>query len=377
MRRIAAVSALFGVALAALAAAGQKADDKQPPTKKPADKVAEKKADPTDAAIAAALAHDPDVRMARAKVQLADAELAKTRQAVTLKVITLRATIEEQKQAVAVAQEVFALTERASKAGQVPILEVNQARAKLESARSALARSELELKHITGGGVAGAAGDPHHFLGVMNHFLGGRDVGNCTACHAVPGAGAAAPPGDPAVAHGLEWLGMRMRDGQAERAVEAQQLYLQALRAGMALDQSPSVRGAVPDRIRAALDKMVKLGAKGEVVPIEKALDVFKAQAGLDVPVRVSIINPNLGGSSTLIDLGLRVQSEGEELPVGAWFQLYQDTSGGATFYVREYGILLADKKSAPPDALTLTQFWDLKPPAKRDEKPKDDPTKK
>ena len=76
MRRVVAISALFGLALAALTAAGQKVEKvDDPPAKKPADKAAGKKADPAEAAIAAALAHDPDVRMARAKVQLAEAEV--------------------------------------------------------------------------------------------------------------------------------------------------------------------------------------------------------------------------------------------------------------------------------------------------------------
>src|SRR5437762_5633505 len=132
MRRVVAISALFGLALAAVSGAGQKVEKvDDPPAKKPADKAAGKKADPAEAAIAAALAHDPDVRMARAKVQLAEAELAKARQAVTVKVINLRATIEEQKQAVAIAQELDTLMERQFKSGAGTGSELNQARAKL------------------------------------------------------------------------------------------------------------------------------------------------------------------------------------------------------------------------------------------------------
>jgi hypothetical protein len=81
----------------------------------------------------------------------------------------------------------------------------------------------------------------------------------------------------------------------------------------------------------------------------------------LDVPVRPM--------PSTLPE----IVSEGEELPVGAWFQLFQDTAAahnpGFTFYVREYGLLIANKQSAPPDAPTLTEFWKQKPEAK-DTKP-------
>jgi hypothetical protein len=377
MRRIVATSALFGIALVTVSAAGQKAEDTKaadPPAKKAAEKPAEKKADPTDAAIAAALAHDPDVRMARAKVQLAEAELAKARQTVTVKVITLRATIEEQKQAVVIAQEAFTLVEKSYKQGAVPASEMNQARAKLEVVRAALARSELELKLITGGGVAGAgAANPHQGLNPLGHLLGGQNAAACTACHVMPwadiGAGGLKPGDADPTARALEWLGKQMRDGKPASEDLAIQLYMQAVRGAEAgVLQSASVRGAVSDRIRAALDKKVRLADKGEGVPLTRALEVFKAEAGLDVPVR---------GVGDLVQAPV-ITSQGEELPVGAWFQLYQDYSNEARFYVREYGLLFTHKSMAPPDALTLTQFWEIKPPAKKDEKEKKaDPNKK
>jgi hypothetical protein len=385
MRRIVATSVLFGLALVAVSAAGQKAEDKKveekaltpedtrAQLKKVAGRLAEQKekADPTDAAIAAALAHDPDVRMARAKVQLAEAELAKARQAVTVKVITLRAAIEEQKQAVAIAQEAFTLVERSHKQGAVPASEVNQARAKLEVARAALARSELELKLITGGGVAGAgAVDPHQGLRSFGQFIGAHKAAACTACHVMPwaesGAEGPKPGAADATARGLDWLANRML-AEKESSDLAIHWYLQAVR-GVALDQSTSVRGAVSDRIRAALDKKVRLGDKGEKVPLTRALEVFKTDAGLDVPVR---------GVGDLVQTPV-ITSQGEEMTVAAWLQLYQDYSNEGRFYVREYGLLFTHKSMAPPDALTLTQFWEIKPPAKKDEKEKkDDPNKK
>ena len=46
-------------------------------------------------------------------------------------------------------------------------------------------------------------------------------------------------------------------------------------------------RGPAADRIRAALDKRVKLGEKGADVSFDDALQAFKKDAGLDVTVRV------------------------------------------------------------------------------------------
>jgi hypothetical protein len=110
----------------------------------------------------------------------------------------------------------------------------------------------------------------------------------------------------------------------------------------------------------------VKLGPKGEDVTFGQAMEVFKKEAGLDVPVRVSVA---VGGGLVL------VESEGEELPVGAWFQLFQDFNGGV-IYVREYGLLFTTKEAAPPDALTVTLFWKQSRAAK-DEKAATPPDKK
>ncbi len=97
----------------------------------------------------------------------------------------------------------------------------------------------------------------------------------------------------------------------------------------------------------------MKLGKNGEQFNLEQAFEEFKKQAGLDIPLR--------GGKG--ITQIITISSRGEELPLRAWLQLFQD-EGQGTFYVREYGLLIADKKSAPPDALTLIEFWKQKPPA-------------
>lgn len=100
MRRLLTISALL--ALCATSASGQPQPLQPPAFVQP--KPAEKKPGPADADIAAALANDPDIKMAQAKIQLAQAELAKARQAATLRVVTLRAAIEQHKTAVDVAQ---------------------------------------------------------------------------------------------------------------------------------------------------------------------------------------------------------------------------------------------------------------------------------
>jgi hypothetical protein len=326
------VSALFGLGLLAITAIGQ------PPAadKKPAEKVPEKKAaDPVEALIEAALVHDPDVRMARAKVELAEAELAKARSLVTHKVISLKSTIEEQKRTVAANQTRVFEAERLLRNGSAPQSLLLDAREKLESAQAALALSETELKLITAGGpgsrVLQAPQDDVHRLAKASWQ-------GCAVCHQVgptPHSGLDVPrrPADqaPALSPPTVWT---------------EELLLYA--AMMNQRYSPPA-GPVSDRIRVALDKKVRLGPKGEAVPFDKALEVFKTEAGLDIPVRPMPRPMPV------------IESQGETLPIGAWFQLYQDTGRKGeplVFYVREYGLLVANRQTAPPDAQTITQLW-------------------
>jgi hypothetical protein len=277
-RRLTA-SALFGLALLTLTATGQY----QPPKEKPAEK---KAADPLDGLIAAALANDPEVRIARAKTQLADAELAKARQLVTQKVLTLNAQIQEQKRVEESAAQLVVLAEQRAKAGAEPAAVLIEARRKLEDARARLAQLTTELKLMTGGDKA-------------------------------------APPNPVTTEFVVEGILVRVR---------------------------PIPAGPVPDRLRAALDKKVKFSQKGEErVFFGEALDVFKKQGGLDVAVQ--------GGSRLSA-----VAPDGQELPIGAWLQLFADATPDCRILVREYGLLVTEKASAPPDAVSVFDFWKQKP---------------
>jgi hypothetical protein len=280
---------------------------------------------PTDKAngiVAAALANDPDVLVARAKVQLAEAELAKARQGVVLKVMTLNATIEEQMQAVKSAQDRYTWAERMMKTGNIPQGQLLDERAKLEAARAALAKAQTELKLLTGGKEVGMEVKPGH-----------------------------AP--DHPTAAGIAWL-LNAQAGDDSRHAVAQ-----ALIAGMEGYRSAHTpKGPVPDRIRAALDKPVKLGTKKEVVAIEKAMEVFKKDAGLDVAVTLRY-QVNF----------VPIETNGEELPVGAWLQMFADANSDYAISVREYGLLVTLRKESPPDAPSLTEFWKQKSSAGKEAK--------
>ncbi len=262
--------------------------------------------DPTDALIQKALANDPDVQIARAKLALAEAEVAKARQAAVTRVITLRDTVEQQRQAVGRMAEKLAFVEKVAKQGGASREDLLAAQEQVAAARAALARAETELRLLTGDGPKAAAGGG---MGLRIH---------------VPPLGSLPPDQDPHVIRQLtEMIGQGLvRKGSS---------------------------GPIPDRIRSALDVKVRLGNKGDGISLDAAMEVFKREAGLDVSIRPT--------PSPMP----RIVLEGEELPVGAWFQMFQDHGGqrdGFAFYVREYGLLVANRQTAPPDAMTLTEFW-------------------
>ncbi|VTR91771.1 unnamed protein product [Gemmata massiliana] len=334
MRRLTA-SALFALTLCATTISAQPPNP-EPQPKALGDKADKKPTDPADAGISAALANDADVKMAKAKIQLAEAELAKARQVVTLKVLTLKAKIDQLRSELVAAEERVKATKGMVDKGTLPQAPLLIEREKLATAKTALALAEAEWKLLTGSD---------------SDKLTARVV-DLVALD--------------------ELLNTRKRNAELEARIANRAI----------LELQKKLVGAVPDQIRAALDKPVKLGAKGERVPFEKALEVFKKEAGLDVPVRgfpTAIFDP-VTGRQLLEPTGqprtIGITSQGETLPVGAWFQLLQDENRGA-FYVREYGLLFAT--TAPPDAPTLTEFWKQKPAAKPEpeSEPKPEPKPK
>ncbi|MBX9628474.1 MAG: hypothetical protein K2X82_32050 [Gemmataceae bacterium] len=350
MRRHLAASTLFAAGLVAMTASAQPpAGDKAPPQRLPEKKAPEKKADGVDAQIEAALATDPDIRMARAKIALAEAELAKARQGVALKVTTLRAGIEEQRTAAALAEvglrdaEVRFATVNAGGSRE----QVLAARVKLEAAKATQARAEAELKLLVGDGPKVAAAPDQAATGpaaiawynarnsydhaVIAALLASQlqrsgPAQACTVCHDVARDG-----------NILEknWHGCPGIVNEVARPAPA------------------APKGPVSDRLRAALDKSVSLGAKDAKVTFEQAVEAFKKEAGLDVPVRAEAkVGP--------------VVSLGESLPVGAWLQLFADGTAGTRILVREYGLLVTTKELAPPDGVSVFDFWKQKPAGKK-----------
>jgi hypothetical protein len=240
-------------------------------------------------------------------------------------------------------------------------------RDKLEAAKGALAAAEVEWKLLTGtgAGASGAAADPDRAATWFWQRL-------------AAGAGRE----DETVALALRYLAAQQGAGDAT----ALRQYMMAFELAR---ERTAVKGLVADRLRAALDKPVKLGPKGAKFTYPQVLEVFKKEAGWDIPVRghhpVPLPRLNKDGEQLRDERGAplmtpvpEIVSDGEELPVGAWFQMLEDALSEfgnspqrVRFYVREYGVLLSPISLAPPDAPTLHDFWKRKPAPEAKTEPK------
>src|SRR5262245_25259501 len=212
MYRLLTVSALFALAILTASAIGQPPGSSGP---KAEDKKTEKKADSTDAAIAAALANDADVRIAQAKLQLAEAELAKAKQAVVVKVMNLTAAIRVQQSDVEQQRERAAWADRMAKLAYMTPAQAQAERDKLANAQITLAKLEADLKVLTGG----AAGTP---------------------------GGAPNPAHAQTLAEAMKWLAAHNRPTDPNTAASL----LEYLAADL-LRERQTLKGPIPDRIRA------------------------------------------------------------------------------------------------------------------------------
>jgi hypothetical protein len=344
------LSGLVCAGLIAAAALGQ-----QPPAvEKTETKPVDSAKDTLEQAIAAALRNNPDVRVAEAEAQVAQAKLAQAKLKVAQQVAAARYAVERARSEVAAAAEAVeaarpdvevarlkaANTEELHRQKVVSNLETQLARqvyAKVKAGMDAAARGVEAAK----GRLAQAEAEYHTLLGAV--------------------------PGQPATATTfllsanelvIEGGGRLMRwDAELRPEMRSGTLHLR-------LAATP---GSVADKLREALDRPVKLPAQ-ENVPLDPLIAELMKAAGLDVRVKLPPReDPKLFQDVTRLTLAAG------ELPLGTWLQLITDEVSGRRaldttgtvnrparydLYVREYGLLLADRQNVPPDAITVQEFW-------------------
>lgn len=266
-----------------------------------------------------ALKNNADIRAAEAKVREAEAELNRVRHQIVAKVATLKHDITTAKKLLEFAEKHAAVLSESYRRGTTPQSEIQPALAAVEKQKADLARLETEMQSLTG------------------------------AWKNVIGSIAFTPDGR-RLAVGDEYGTVRLWDATTGKALNVHSYEV------WTIDFSGSVQTPMADRIRAALDKVVKIEESREELPLKEAIDYCIRKSGVDVPFR--FINP--ASKST-------TQFMKAELPLGAWLQVFEDSDPQIRFVIRDYGILVTSKERIPDGAVTVQAFW------KRGDKPKTD----
>lgn len=259
------------------------------------------------------LKNNADIRAAEAKVREAEAELNRVRHQIVAKVATLKHDVTTAKKMLEFTEKQAALVAEASRRGASSPQEVQAALAAVEKQKADLARLETEMQSLTGGWKT--------VIGSMAFSPDGRQlfVGN--------------PDGTVRI-----WdarTGMHLNEVNFNLTWE--------------VDRSATVQTPMAERIKAALNKTVKIEAFKEEVPLSEALAYLIQKAGIDVPFRPI-------GKVDDVQVSLMKG----DLPLGAWLQVFED-SGDVRFVIREYGILVTASNRVPKGAISVQDFWKQK----------------
>src|SRR5262245_34558519 len=337
---------LASLLAAAPALAQEKPAANQPPKPSQPAKPAEKpKADPDslEAVIADAMKNNPDIRAAEAKVREAEANLNKVRSEVMVQVAGSSEVVRHARDYVKSLEQTHNVKLQARAKGSISDSEVWASQAELQKSRGELAKQEAEY-----------------------HKLIGRVPGVN-----LPGMGAVVDPNwsTPAT---VDWNTARFTTTNPNWQSDARFLFDYTNKGTftplpmtnvtynpVASTSSAASNSNMMDKIRAALDKPVKIMANGEV-PLQSLPG--ELGTGADIPFRFFLRN---GADKVMVSL-----SKGE-LPLGAWLVAVQDEHPDIVFLAREYGILVTARDRAPKDAIPIADFW--RRAAKPAEKPKEE----
>jgi hypothetical protein len=287
--------------------------------KPPAGKSGAKPADPKQPdATAEALRNHPDIRLAEAKVRMAEAELAQAKLLVAQRIAIAEAKVQEYK-------------------------------VRMEYSSSLADR----LRGV---------------VGVSNAEMLALDKDVAAAKAALIGAEA-----ELAAARGLNTASAPQ--SADERLVERARMFLKAQQAGgddassaflaamLAMESKQVPAGSATDKLRELLDKRVPMRVGR--APFTEVLAAFVKHVDLQ---GVTIRSPEWANPQTLKNPPQVGPLEGEQTVAG-WLQLIlddfnrsldgvpADLAGKYDIYVREYGLLMTKTNLAPPGALTLSEY--------------------
>jgi hypothetical protein len=261
-----------------------------------------------EAQMAAALKSNADIQVAEAKLREAEAGLNKARITVMQQVASAHAALHAVKSDAAVADA--ELKRLRAMRNAVSVADVQKAENDLERAKAAVARAEADLALVLG--------KPPSVTWKISEV------------HSV----AFAPDG------ALLWTAqadgsVRMWDTVSGRAIS---------HGWIEAEPKP---GSVTERIRAALDKPIKIDAVKNV-PLREVVELLQQKSGVDFPIRFA---PGQRAAEAPVELMKA------ELPLSAWLLVVEDSVPQLRFAVREYGLLVTSVDRMPEDAIRIRDF--------------------
>jgi hypothetical protein len=262
-------------------------------------------------AIEEALKSNPDLRVAVAKVNEAQAGLSRTRLQATQKVVTAYQAVEVAKATVGIAQRTLERLRQLQKSNAVAVEDVSKAEQELTAAKGKLATAEADLNYLLGKSGARVLTDSRYFIPTLQ-----TDLASNT----------------------LLW-------GQVLTAKERNLNVMPYL----ALASGPTTaKATIPaaNKIRKALDRRINMkfsdtSARDLLKMIQKEAEGLHIQASL----KDQAWNEKLTATLT-------------EVPLGAVLQLLEDMLGDYRTIVRGYGLLIVPRERMPAGAVLLGDFW-------------------
>ena len=310
-----------------------------PPARpKPPDKVGEKPkpaADSLEAVIADALKNNPDIVAAQAKVREAENNLNKVRAEVMVAVAAQQDIVKQAKETFASAESIINQRRKLYKAGQLSELEMLAAETEYQRAKSELVKVEADLHKLVGRvpGLAMPGG-----VGVSDSVWSDRATVTEWSNRTIN------PP--------ATWRSdVPVLFDYRGKSVYTPIPMAESLKWDLAGGGKAAGGSSMIEKIRAALDKPVKVDKPFHDVPVQDVLAYLRDAAAKDVPFRALI---GTAGHPQQVPVSLMPG----ELPLAAWLIAIQDEASDLVFLVREYGILVTTRERAPKDAIPVAEFW-------------------
>jgi hypothetical protein len=298
------------------------------PQKPAPEKKAEAPANPLDDLIAQALRNNPDILVAEAKVREAEAELQRTRVGTAQKVASLQASIDIARKAREEAENRYRTVERLHAAGRGAAAQED-----LRSAKLAWDRAIYDVVKLEGEMPA--------LLGKMPGKLGQQKADANKVSDAV----------DTTAAHALRWLAVQqaLQAGETDNSAALRLLAASRLREAKAEPE-----GSIADRMRKALDKPISIEVANK--SLNEVLDKISDMLDKGITFRIAPAKPRDG--ATVFHATTLVSANFKNTPTGAVLQALNDTVPALALVVRDYGVLVCEADSLPPDAVLLHRFW-------------------